>query len=154
MNKEVKTAPNGKTYVISNEFKVGDIVAIHNKITGEESYRAVIKTYTKQADGHFATLVNESEGVYIGNTLGTSLVVESVLVNQAIYHFEQSTDEKKIENSDLAHEHESAIFNIFPKMNDLELESYRTKLVHLEYVEASEYSRSENGLVTTKTFNK
>jgi len=153
MNLEVKTAPKGKSYVISNEFKVGDIVAIHNKITGEQSYRAVIKTYTKQEDGHFATLVSESESIYIGNSLATALVVESVLVNQAIYHFEQSTDEKKIENSDLAHEHEAAILDIFPKMNDLELESYRTKLVQLGYVDASEYNRSENGLVTTKTFN-
>jgi hypothetical protein len=154
MNKTIKTAPNGKSYVISNEFKVGDIVAIHDKITGEECYRAVIKIYTKKEDGHFATLVNESERIYIGNTLATALVIESPLVNQAIYHFEQSTDEKKTENSDLAFEHEAAIFDIFPKINDLELQSYRTKLVQLDYVDASEYNRSENGLVTTKTFNK
>lgn len=154
MKTQFKDSNGEKSFEVSLEFKVGDIVAIHSEATGEVSYKAVIKTYTK--DGmyeHFATLLTE-DGYYIGNTLVTALVVESLLVNQAIYHFEQSTDKKKIENSDLAYEHECSIFNIFPKMNDLELESYRTKLVHLGYVEASEYSRSANGLVTTKTFNK
>ena len=75
MNKEVRKAPNGKEYLVSNQFKIGDIVAIHNSITGEESYRAEIKHYTKKEEGHFATLVND-DGYYVGNTLGTALVIE------------------------------------------------------------------------------
>jgi hypothetical protein len=39
-------------------------------------------------------------------------------------------------------------------MTDAELNAYREQLVKLGYVDPSEYSRSENGLVTEKTFKK
>lgn len=71
MNTQVKKAPNGKKYSISNEFKVGDIVVIHNTITGEESYRAIIKFYNKSEKGHWAKFTNNME-----NTLGSALVIE------------------------------------------------------------------------------
>jgi hypothetical protein len=152
MNKEVKTAPNGKTYETSNEFKVGDIVAIHNKITGEFAYAGVLQHYSCDARGHLGHIL-VSGGVQ-SNTLGTALVIESGLVNAAIYHFEQSTPEKMEEDFEFAYEHECQIFALFEKMNDNELNSYRLKLVELGYSLHSDYNRTANGLVTTKTFNK
>ena len=75
MKKEIKQASNGKEYLVSNQFKVGDIVAIHSRVTGEELYQAEIKDYTKNQEGHFATLFN-ADGYYVGNTLGTALVID------------------------------------------------------------------------------
>ena len=152
MNKEVKTAPNGKTYEISNEFKIGDIVAIHNKITGEFAYAGVLMHYSKDSRGHLGHI--QHNDVIQSNTLGTALVIESELVNEAIYHFEQSTPEKMEEDFEFAYEHECQIFSLFEKMNDNELNYYRTKLVQLGYSTHSDYNRTANGLVTTKTFNK
>jgi hypothetical protein len=73
-----KKAPNGATYQVSQNFKVGDSVLIHNSITGEVSYSAIIKNYTKLANGsHIAVLFNSlNNGIY-SNTLGTALVVNT-----------------------------------------------------------------------------
>ena len=73
-----KKAPNGKLYQVSQNFKVGDSVLIHNCITGKVSYAAVIKNYTKLANGsHIAVLFNSfNNGIY-SNTLGTALVVNT-----------------------------------------------------------------------------
>jgi hypothetical protein len=73
-----KKAPNGTIYQVSQTFKVGDSVLIHNCITGEVSYAAVIKNYTKLANGsHIAVLFNSlNNGIY-SNTLGTALVVNT-----------------------------------------------------------------------------
>lgn len=153
MTKEIKTAPNGKTYEISKEFKVGDIVAIHNSITGEFAYEGVLQHYSCDARGHLGHII-DSNGGFNSNTLGTALVIESKLVNEAIYHFEESTPEKMEENFEFAYEHECQIFQLFEKMNDNELNSYRLKLVELGYSLHSDYNRTANGLVTTKTFKK
>ena len=77
-NTIVKTAPNGVNYQVSQTFKVGDSVLIHNCITGQVSYAAVIKNYTKLGNGsHIAVLFNSlNNGIY-SNTLGTALIVET-----------------------------------------------------------------------------
>lgn len=73
-----KKAPNGIIYQVSQIFQVGDTVCIHNCITGEVSYSAVIKSYTKLANGsHFAVLFNPSNNGKYENTLGTALVVKT-----------------------------------------------------------------------------
>jgi hypothetical protein len=74
------------------------------------------------------------------------------LVAVAIYYYEQSTPEKFEEDPWKANDFESRIYRLFKIMTDAELDEYRRRLVSLGYVDASEYSRSENGLVTEKTF--
>jgi len=76
----------------------------------------------------------------------------SNLVKEAIYCYEQSTPEKFEEDPLKANDFESRIYELFKLMTDAELDEYRRRLVSLGYVDASEYSRSENGLVTEKTF--
>ena len=75
-------------------------------------------------------------------------------VKEAIYCFEQSTPEKYEEDHHKAARYESCIFELFREMTDEELNNYREQLVKLGYVDRSEYSRSENGLITQKTFTK
>ena len=74
------------------------------------------------------------------------------LVAVAIYCYEQSTPEKVEEDPWKANDFESRIYRLFKIMTDAELDEYRRRLVSLGYVDVSEYSRSENGLVTEKTF--
>jgi len=73
-------------------------------------------------------------------------------VKEAIHCYEQSTPEKYEEDMHKANQYESRIYELFKQMTDAELNAYREQLVKLGYVDASEYSRSENGLVTEKTF--
>jgi hypothetical protein len=75
-------------------------------------------------------------------------------VKEAIFCYEQSTPEKYEEDMHTANRYESCIYELFRQMTDTELNAYREQLVKLGYVDASEYSRSENGLVTEKTFKK
>ena len=73
-----KKAPNGVIYQVSQTFQVGDYVSIHNSMTGEVSYSAVIKSYGKLANGsHFAVLFNSMNNGKYENTLGTALVVKT-----------------------------------------------------------------------------
>jgi hypothetical protein len=73
-----KKAPNGVIYQVSQTFQVGDTVCIHNCITGKVSYSAVIKSYTKLANGsHIAVLFNSLNNGMYSNTLGTALVVNT-----------------------------------------------------------------------------
>jgi hypothetical protein len=74
------------------------------------------------------------------------------LVEQAIYCYEQCMPQKFEEDLLKANDFESRIYELFKQMTDAELDEYRRRLVSLGYVDASEYSRSENGLVTEKTF--
>jgi len=74
------------------------------------------------------------------------------LVEQAIYCYEQCMPQKFEEDPLKANDFESRIYELFKLMTDAELDEYRRRLVSLGYVDASEYSRSENGLVTEKTF--
>jgi hypothetical protein len=76
----------------------------------------------------------------------------SNLVKEAIYCYEQSTPEKYNDDPFKANDQEARIYELFKQMTDAELDEYRRRLVSLGYVDASEYSRSENGLVTEKTF--
>ena len=77
-NTIVKTAPNGAIYQVSQTFEVGDSVLIHNCITGKVSYSAVIKSYTKLANGsHIAVLFNSLNNGMYSNTLGTALIVKT-----------------------------------------------------------------------------
>lgn len=69
------------------------------------------------------------------------------IVKEAIYCYEQSTSEKYEENAESASAAEARIFELFEKMTNKELDAYRSKLVELKYVDYSEYSRTENGLV-------
>ena len=75
MNTQIKKAPTGKTYEVSTSFKIGDKVAIHNKITGEISYTGFIKFYTKGGiyTGHYATIQTE-EGI-TENSLASALII-------------------------------------------------------------------------------
>ena len=75
MNTQIKKAAKGQTYQVSTSFKVGDKVAVHNKITGEISYTGFIKFYTKGGSytGHYATIATEN-GI-IENSLGSALVI-------------------------------------------------------------------------------
>ena len=73
-------------------------------------------------------------------------------VKEAIFCYEQSTPEKYEEDHHKALRYETCIYELFREMTDGELDCYRAKLVELGYVDPSEYSRSDNGLVTTKTF--
>jgi hypothetical protein len=75
-------------------------------------------------------------------------------VKEAIFCYEQSTLEKYEADHHKAARYESCIYELFRQMTDTELNAYREQLVKLGYVDASEYSRSENGLVTEKTFKK
>jgi hypothetical protein len=75
-------------------------------------------------------------------------------VKEAIFCFEQSTPAKYEEDMHKANRYESCIYELFRQMTDAELNAYREQLVKLGYVDPSEYSRSENGLVTEKTFKK
>ena len=75
-------------------------------------------------------------------------------VKEAVFCYEQSTPEKYEEDVHKANECESRIYELFRQMTDAELNAYREQLVKLGYVDASEYSRSENGLITEKTFKK
>lgn len=68
-------------------------------------------------------------------------------VKECIFCWEQSTPEKYDEDTDKASDHESRIFKLFKEMTDPELDCYRAKLVELGYVDASEYRRSDRGLV-------
>jgi hypothetical protein len=73
-----KKAPNGVLYQVSQSFKQGDTVFIHNVITGQVSYLAVIKTYRKLSDGsHIAVVFNCLNNGMYSNTLASALVVES-----------------------------------------------------------------------------
>jgi hypothetical protein len=77
-NTIVKTAPNGVTYQVSQNFKTGDTVFIHNKITGGVSYLAIIKSYRMLSDGsHMAVVFNCLNKGTNSNTLGTALIVET-----------------------------------------------------------------------------
>jgi hypothetical protein len=68
-------------------------------------------------------------------------------VKECIFCYEQSTSEKYDEDMHKANRYESCIYELFKLMTDDELNCYRAKLVELGYVDPSEYSRSENGLV-------
>lgn len=73
-----KKSPMGVIYQVSQTFQVGDTVFIHNCITGKISYSAVIKSYTKLANGsHIAVLFNSLNNGMYSNTLGTALVVNT-----------------------------------------------------------------------------
>ncbi|CAB4143270.1 hypothetical protein UFOVP450_97 [uncultured Caudovirales phage] len=69
------------------------------------------------------------------------------MVKEAVHCYEQSTPEKYEENAELASAAEARIFKLFTLMTNEELDAYRSKLVELKYVDYSEYSRTENGLV-------
>lgn len=75
-------------------------------------------------------------------------------VKECIFCWEQSTSEKYDEDVEKASDHEVRIFKLFKEMTDGELNCYRSKLVELGYVDPSEYSRSDNGLITSKTFQE
>lgn len=68
-------------------------------------------------------------------------------VKECIHCYEQSTPEKYEENAELASAAEARIFKLFTLMTNEEVVAYRSKLVELKYVDYSEYSRTENGLV-------
>lgn len=72
-------------------------------------------------------------------------------VKECIHCYEQSSAEHFAVTPFLANEFESRIFQLFMVMTDGELDCYRAKLVELGYVDASEYSRSDNGLVKALT---
>lgn len=75
MNTQIKKAALGKTYQVSTSFKIGDKVAVHNKITGEISYTGFIKYYSNNGKytGHCATIISD-KGMH-ENTLGSALVI-------------------------------------------------------------------------------
>lgn len=75
MNTETKKSALGQTYQVSTSFKVGDKVAVHNKITGEISYTGIIKYYSNNGKytGHCATIISD-KGMH-DNTLGSALVI-------------------------------------------------------------------------------
>lgn len=75
MNTQIKKSAKGQTYQVSTSFKIGDKVAVHNKITGEISYTGIIKHYSNKGKhtGHFAVIV--VNGGIMENTLGSALVI-------------------------------------------------------------------------------
>ena len=68
-------------------------------------------------------------------------------VKECIFCYEQSTPEKYDEDMQKANRYESCNYELFKQMTRQELDCYRSKLVELGYVDASEYSRRDNGLV-------
>ena len=82
-----------------------------------------------------------------------NLNMNSDLVTDAIYCYEQSTPEKYNEDPFKANDYESRIYELFKLMTNAELDEYRRRLVAFGYVNASEYSRSENGLINELSFN-
>ena len=127
-----KKAANGKNYLVSNEFKVGDIVAIQDTETGEVVYNGVIERYSLDNQGHFAFLI-VSEGVIKANTLGSALVVKNKLVEEIVYHFVESRSEKNQDNKRLVYNHRTKILDCKGSFNFLESNSYRLKLIELGY---------------------
>ena len=75
------------------------------------------------------------------------------LVEQAIYCYEQCMPQKFEEDPFKANDFESRIYELFKLMTDAELDEYRRRLVAFGYVNASEYNRSENGLINELSFN-
>ena len=75
MNTQIKKAAKGQTYQVSTSFKVGDKVAVHNKITGKISYTGIIKYYSNNGKhtGHIATIITTNGKTE--NTLGSALVI-------------------------------------------------------------------------------
>jgi hypothetical protein len=75
MNTQTKKSANGSTYQVSTSFKIGNKVAVHNKITGEISYTGFIKYYSNKGKhtGHIATIVTDKGNIQ--NTLGSALVI-------------------------------------------------------------------------------
>lgn len=76
MNTLTKRSAKGNVYQVSQSFKVGDMVAIHNTITGKISYTGVIKFYSnegKYENEKFAVI--SVHGGIIENTLKSALVI-------------------------------------------------------------------------------
>jgi len=72
-----KKAPNGVIYQVSENFKEGNTVFIHNVITGQVSYLAIIKSYRKLSDGsHMAVVFNCLNKSECSNTLASALIVQ------------------------------------------------------------------------------